>query len=88
MSEIIPSEQDGYGPTCPKCGTELIIPDVTEYVVRRKIWGGVTGNRESLMKNNGIIIRFQSRENAQAYAGLANSQKMNCNHQATVEEYP
>jgi hypothetical protein len=36
------------------------------YFVMCRVSGGVTGTREALLKENGVVVRFETREAAQA----------------------
>ena len=53
------------------CG-RIIEEDGAEYVVRCRVSGGVTGTRESLLKANGVVQIFQTREAAETEARRLN----------------
>ena len=50
------------------------------------VWGGVTGDRQSLLKDNGVVIEFATREEAEERARFLNV-SMNNRHAVACFEY-
>jgi hypothetical protein len=41
---------------------------VSRWVIRARVWGGVTGSRESLLKSNGVVVHFATEQEARVEA--------------------
>lgn len=60
------------------------------FVIHCEVWGGVTGHRQSLLKHNNVVIKFDTLESAEREANrmnqAANSGFRSCSFSYRAEE--